>query len=157
MGSPPCSSRTSSIYIIIIKKPASRIDTFSGPNAYIWLDIIDPRTSFVFKDIDIGENDATEDNTRSSIKTSIKRASSFFQGKNTVENKNKSPEDDNTILARRKEYTPNQELENVTSEKIPLESTISKALGDSVIHSNTSKPGGPDGSSFVESFRHSKW
>ena len=116
------------------------------------------------EDIDIGENDDNGDNTRNSTKSPfgkkyIKRASSFFQGKSTVDNKNQSPEDDNTILARRKEYTPNQELENVNPDKIiPIESTASKALDESEIHSNTSsKPDGPDGSSFVESFRHSKW
>ena len=116
------------------------------------------------EDIDIGENDDNGDNTRNSTKSPfgkkyIKRASSFFQGKSTVDNKSQSPEDDNTILARRKEYTPNQELENVNPDKIiPIESTASKALDESEIHSNTSsKPDGPDGSSFVESFRHSKW
>ena len=114
---------------------------------------------FIFKDIDIGESDAKEENSRNSVKsiwrkTSIKeKANSLFQGKRKVDNEDLSPEDDNTIFVKHNENTSSatQESENENLNTKPID--IIDDINNWEIHSSSK----PDGTTFVESFRHSKW
>lgn len=110
---------------------------------------------FILKDIDIGENDAKEENSKNSVKSlwrkpSIKTANALFQGKSKVQNEGLSPEDDNTIFVKRNENTPSQETENENLNTIPNDLIDDNS---SEIHSSSK----PDGKTFVESFRHRKW
>ena len=114
---------------------------------------------FIFKDIDIGESDAKEENSRNSVKsiwrkTSFKeKANSLFQGKSKVDNEYLSPEDDNTIFVKHNENTSSatQESENENLNTKPID--IIDDINNREIHSSSK----PDRITFVESFRHSKW
>lgn len=106
---------------------------------------------FILKDIDIGENDPKEENSRNSVKslwrkTSIKTAKPLFQGKSKVQNE----KDDNTIFVKQNENTPSASQE---SGKENLNTKPNDIIDNSEIHSSSK----PDGKTFVESFRHSKW
>ena len=78
------------------------------------------------------------------------KANPLFQGKSKIDNEDQSPEDDDTIFVQRRENKTNQE-----GGKENLSKTLSKAPDNTEI--NSSSTYNPEGTTFVESFRHSKW